>query len=124
MNNASAILRTLVVYAICVPVAIWLGYLLTSVAEFNSSLTFIEAGLFVLALCLPLLLRWHYILLVLCINLTVTIFFLPGQPPVWMLALVLSLGISILQRALNRDMRFISAPQIARPLICLMIVVG
>ena len=122
MNNASAILRTLVVYAICVPVAIWLGYLLHSVAEFNSRSTFIEAGLFVLALCLPLLLRWHYILLVLCINLTVTVFFLPGQPPVWLLAVVLSVGISILQRALNKDMRFISAPQITRPLICLAVV--
>jgi hypothetical protein len=123
MNNASAILRTLVVYAICVPLAIWLGYLLTSLTEFNSSSTFIEAGLFLLALSLPLLLRWHYILLVLCINLTVTIFFLPGQPPVWMPVLVLSLGISILQRALSKDMRFISAPQLTRPLICLMVVV-
>jgi hypothetical protein len=96
--------------------------LLTSVAEFNSRSTFIEAGLFVLALSLPLLLRWHYLLLVLCINLNVTVFFLPGLPPVWMPVLLLSLGISMLQRTLNKDMRFISTPQITRPLICLMVV--
>jgi hypothetical protein len=122
MNNASALLRTLIVYAICVPLAIWLGYLLTSMADFSRS-TYIETGLFALVLCLPLLLRWHYVLLVLSLNLSITVFFLPGHTPLWMPVLALSLGISVLQRALNRDMRFISAPQIARPLICLMVVV-
>jgi hypothetical protein len=121
-NNASAIFRTLIVYAICVPLAIWLGYLLTSMADFSRS-TFIEVGLFALVLSLPLFLRWHYVLLVLSLNLSATIFFLPGQPPVWMTILVVSLGISILQRALNKDMRFISAPQITWPLICMAIVV-
>jgi len=122
MNNASAILRTLIVYSICVPVAIWLGYLLTSMADLSRS-TFIEAGVFALVLSLPLLLRWHYFLLVFTLNLSMTVFFLPGQPPLWMLVLVLSLGISILQRALNKGMHFISAPQITKPLICLAIVV-
>jgi len=122
MNNNAAILRTLIIFAVCVTLAVWLGYTLNFVADFSRS-TFIEIGLFVLALCIPLLLRWHYVLLVLCLNLTVTVFFLPGLPPVWMPVLALSLGISILQRALNKDMRFISAPQIARPLICLAVVV-
>jgi hypothetical protein len=122
MNNASAILRTLVVYAICVPLAIWLGYLLTSMADFSVS-TYIEIGLFGLVLSLPLLLRWHYVLLVLCINLNMSALFLPGRPAVWLPVLALSLGISVLQRTLNKDMRFISAPQITRPLICLAVVV-
>src|SRR5471030_1243567 len=121
-NNAAAILRTLVVYAICVPLAISLGYMLTSLADFSRS-TFIEAGLFALVLCIPLLLRWHYILLVLSLNLTITVFFLPGQPPVWMAVLALSLGISILQRTLNKEMRFMSVPQITKPLIFMVVVV-
>jgi hypothetical protein len=122
MNNASAILRTLIVYAICVPLAIWLGYLLTSFEDFSRS-TFIEAGIFVVILCLPLLLRWHYTLLVLSLNMGLSVFFLPGRPPIWLLMLALSLGISILQRTLNRGMHFISAPRLSRPLICLAVVV-
>jgi hypothetical protein len=122
MNNAPAILRTLIVYSICVPLAIWLGYLLTSLADFSRS-TFIETGLFALALALPLFLRWHYVLLVLSINLSMTLFFLPGHPSVFMPMLAISLGISVLQRCLNKDMRFISAPQITKPLICLAAVV-
>jgi hypothetical protein len=122
MNNASAILRTLIVYAICVPLAIWLGYLLTSFEDFSRS-TFIEAGIFVVILCQPLLLRWHYTLLVLSLNMGLSVFFLPGRPPMWLLMLALSLGISILQRTLNRGMHFISAPRLSRPLICLAVVV-
>lgn len=123
MNNSSAILRSLVVYAICIPIAIWVGYMLTSLEDLTRS-TFIEAGIFALLLILPLLLRWHYILLVLTLNLGVTVFFMPGRPPLWMFMLVLSLGISVLQRSLNKGMRFISAPSIARPLICLAVVVA
>jgi hypothetical protein len=121
MNNASAILRSLVIYAICVPLAIWLGYTLTSLEDFTES-TYIEAAIFALLLSLPLLLRWHYILLVFCINFSMTIFFLPGRPAVWLPMVALSLGISVLQRALNKDMRFISVPRIALPLICLAVV--
>jgi len=87
MNNNAAILRTLIIFAVCVTLAVWLGVMLTSLEDLSRS-TFIEIGLFALALCTPLLLRWHYILLVLCLNLTVTVFFLPGVPPVWMQVLM------------------------------------
>jgi hypothetical protein len=122
MNNASALLRTLVVYAVCVPLAIWLGFTLTSLEDLSRK-TFIEVGIFALLMFLPLLLRWHYILLVSTLSLGVTVFFLPGRPPVWMLMLALSLGISIVQRTLNRGMHFISAPRLAWPMICLAVVV-
>src|SRR5260221_11546159 len=122
MNNASAILRTLVIYSICVPLAIWLGYMLTSLADFSRS-TMIEVSVVALVLCLPLMLRWHYVLLTLSINLALTLFFLPGSPPVWMPIVALSAGISMLQRTLNKEMRFISAPQITWPLIFLAVVV-
>jgi hypothetical protein len=122
-NNAAAILRALIVYAICVPLAIWVGYLLTSVADFSSRGSFIYAGIFVLVLCIPLLLRWHHILLVFCWNLAVIVFFLPGKPNVWLPMVVLSLTISVLQRALNKDMHFIRAPQITWPFLVLVAVV-
>ena len=122
-NNAAAILRALIVYAICVPVAVWVGYMLTSVAEWDSRESLIYAGLFVLVLCIPLLLRWHHLLLVFCWNLSLVVFFLPGRPNVSLPMIVLSLGISVLQRATNKDMRFIPAPQITWPLLALTAVV-
>jgi len=122
-NNAAAILRALIVYAICVPLAIWVGYLLTSVADLSSRESLVYAGLFVLVLCIPILLRWHHILLVFCWNLPMTVFFLPGKPQVWLPMMALSLGISVLQRTVNKDMRFIPAPQITRPFLVMIGVV-
>jgi len=122
MNNP-AILRSLIVYAVCVPLAVWVGYLLTSVAELSSRSSLIYAGIFVLVLCAPLLLRWHHVLLVLCWNLPLMVFFLQGSPLIWLPMVAISLGISVLQRTVNSDMRFISAPQITWPLIFLTVVV-
>jgi hypothetical protein len=123
MNNAPAILKSLIIYAICVPLAIWVGYSLTSIADFSSRSSLVEGGLFALLLCTPLLLRWHYVLMFLTLNLSMTVFFLPGTPPLWMVMMLVSLGISVLQRTLNRGMHFLSAPQLARPLICMAVVV-
>ena len=52
------------------------------------------------------------------------IFFLKGTPNLWLVMVTLSLGISLLERALNRGMRFIRVPQIAWPLMCLTVVVA
>src|SRR5580700_11777097 len=120
MNNAPAILKSLIVYAVCAPLAVWLGYLLTEPLDRS---TLITAGLLTLALVFPLLLRWHQFLLVLCWNLPLMVFFLQGSPMIWLPMVTISLGISILQRAVKNDMRFISAPQITCPLIFMVVVV-
>lgn len=119
MNNATAILRTLIIYAICVPVAIVVGVLLTEPMYASSWLNY---GLLAALLCLPILLRWHHPLLVFCWNMPLTVFFLPGQPTVWLPMMAASLGISVLQRTMNRDMRFLPTPRLFWPLICLLVV--
>src|SRR6185437_8397370 len=58
-------------------------------------------------------------LLVVCWNLPASIFFLQGNPSVVFVMIGISLGISLLQRATNRNMRFIHAPQITLPLCVL-----
>jgi hypothetical protein len=119
-NNTPAFIRTLIIYAVCVPLAIWIGYLLAAPADRD---TFSIAGIMALILAAPLLLRWHHFLLIAGWNLTMTIFFLPGRPPVWMLLTVLSLGISILQRATSNKVRFLSAPSITWPLLFFLAVI-
>jgi hypothetical protein len=120
MNNAPAILKSLIVYAVCAPLAVWLGYLLTEPLDRS---TLITAGLLALALVFPLLLRWHHVLLVLSWNLPLMVFFLQGSPMIWLPMVAISLGISVLQRAVKNDMRFISASQITCPLIFMVVVV-
>ncbi len=121
MNNSANLLKSLIVYAICVPLAIFVGFVLTNPMEVS---TFIYGGLFGLLLVFPLLLKWHVPLLLLSWNSAVVIFFLKGTPNLWLVMVTLSLGISLLERALNRGMRFIGVPQITWPLMCLTVVVA
>ncbi|HEY5298468.1 MAG TPA: O-antigen ligase family protein [Verrucomicrobiae bacterium] len=119
-NNTPALLRSLIIYALCVPLAIWIGYLLAQPLDREN---LIIAGIMALLLCAPILLRWHHFLLIATWNLTITIFFLPGKPQIWLLMSCLSLGIAIVQRTVNSEMRFISAPQITLPVVYLVGVV-
>ncbi len=118
-NNA-ALLRTLIVYAVCVPLAIAIGYMVTNPMDYS---TFGIFGLVALLLVSPLLLRWHHPLLVLSWNMGMSLFFLPSAPSLWLVMVALSLGISVLGRAMNSEMHFIHVPQITWSLLCLIGVV-
>ncbi|MEI9959636.1 MAG: hypothetical protein WDM76_00485 [Limisphaerales bacterium] len=80
-------------------------------------------GIVVAVLVFPLILRWHYPLMFLSWNANAHVFFLPGSPLVVLAAVALSLGISIVERAMNKDRHFISVPQITWPLIFFVVVV-
>jgi hypothetical protein len=84
--------------------------------------SFVQAGVLGLVLVFPLLLRWHQPLLILSWNLNVSIFFLPGRPDAWLLMAAVSLGISLVQRALGGG-KLISVPQVTWSLIFLIGVV-
>ena len=120
MTNAPALFRSLIVYAICLPVAVVLGYLLATPLDFTS------LGVEVIVLCVlavPLLMRWHHILLIAAWNSTAVLFLVPGRPPVWILLTGVSLGLSILQYALNRNLRPLPTRSIAWPVLFLVAVV-
>ena len=123
MNNSAAILRVLIVYAVCVPLALVVGYVSVSLVNSPTYSNFGAFGVLALILSAPILLRWHHPLLVLCWNLPLTVFFLPGQPGIYLPVMGLSLGISVLQRTIKKDKHFIPAPQITLPLLCLSLVV-
>jgi hypothetical protein len=119
-TNTTALIRTLVIYAVVVPLAIWIGFMVAG--PFDMA-TFSYIGIMALILVAPLLLRWHHFLLIATWNLGMTVFFLPGKPPIWLLMTALSLGISVLHRTINERARFISAPSITWPLVFLIAVV-
>jgi hypothetical protein len=120
MTSAQSLVRSLLIYAICLPLAVFLGYLLTTPADYGSILTL---GTVIAFLCVPLLIRFHYPLMLVSWNMVAVLFFLPGRPPIWMAAIALSFAISFTQRILNKDMRGIQVPEISRPLIAMMLVI-
>ena len=118
--NSATLIRTLIIYAICVPLAVFLGYELTSPLARS---TYYVLGLLVLALTFPVLLRWHHFLLFATWNLAAVLFFIHGQPPIWMLMVAISLGVSILQRTTDKTKRFSFEPHLVLPLIGLAVVI-
>lgn len=120
MNNAPAILRTLIIYAVIVPLALFIGYMLANPLDTS---TFMEAGFIALVLVFPILLRWHQPLLILSWNLNAMLFFLPGRPYLWLAMAVLSLGITVLQRATGGVKQLISVTPVTLSLVFLIAVV-
>jgi hypothetical protein len=119
MNNAAAI-RSLITFAVIVPLALIFGYLLTGPLDTS---TLLMVGIVASILAFPLMLRWHYQFMLFCVNAELAAFFIPGHPPMWLAAVPLSFGIAILHRALTKDTQFISVPQVTWPLLFLALVV-
>ena len=120
MNNTTDILKALVIYAICVPLALILGYQLTDPQAVSTRLI---ASLLTLLLAFPLMLRWQHPMMFFSWNMSMVFFFLPGSPPVWLLVAGVGLGIAVLQWSLGKTAGFISVPQVTWPLIFIIVVV-
>lgn len=114
MSNAAALLRSLTVYGLCLPVAVLLGYLLANPLDWN---TLLVGGIILFILLIPLLLRWHHVWLIATWNMSAVIFFLTGRPPLWSALAVISLVIGVLQYTLNRNAKFLYVPSVVRPLL-------
>jgi len=119
-NNVPAILRSLIVYGICVPLAIFVGYSLANPLDLN---TLGFYGVVIAVLLSPIMLRWHRELLVFSWSCSIAVFVLPGAPNLWIVMVCLSLTISILERILESDLKFIRVPQLTWPLLAFFVVV-
>jgi hypothetical protein len=120
MTNAVAAYRSLIVYALILPLALVMGYLLATPLD---PATLVLVTLVLVLLAAPLVLRWHHPLVFLTWNMTAVLFMLPGRPQIWMLAAVVSLGMSIVQRTLSSEMRFLSVGSVLGPVLFLTTVV-
>lgn len=120
MSNPLAIIRGLLIYGLCLPAAIFLGYLLATPLDWMS---FVLILLLVLVPLVPVLLRWHHVLVIASWNLAAVLFFLPGRPYVWVVLALISVVLSATQRILSRQVEHLSVPSVARPLWFLLLVV-
>jgi hypothetical protein len=120
MDASSANLGRALVYALIVPVCLWLGLMLSTP---TSAVSLVGVGVVLLALALPLLLRWHSVLLIGFWNAAIVVPFLPGQPPAWVPLAGLSLAIAVVNRTLRHRSQFIWVPSVAIPLLLLGLVI-
>ena len=119
MTSSNTALRAAIIYAVILPLALYVGYLLAEGGTVNK--LFVAFVIFVLLL--PLLLKWYHPMLFLVWNTTAMIGFLPGAPHFWLLMAAISLTIAVLQRTLTAEMRFISVPSLTFPIVFLLLVV-
>lgn len=119
MTSSFALPRIILIYAVVLPLAALIGYLLASPDSFTSHAM---VGLVVLGLSAPLLLRWHHLLLLLSWNAIINLYFLPGAPDLWMILAGISLVISTLDRVLTKKESETYVPSIVLPLLFLVLV--
>jgi hypothetical protein len=116
MSKELPSLSGLLVFGICVPLALLLGYVLATPSD-PASVVWIGLTLFLLSI--PILLKWHHEALIITWNVSLVAFFLPGAPAVGYLVGGLSLFFSAAKRALLRQGNYIHCPSVSIPLILL-----
>jgi hypothetical protein len=120
MANTFVVSRAQLVYVLCLPLAVVLGYLLADPMQFGS-MAIIAVVLGVL--CVPVFIRWYHPLLILGWNAAIQPIFLPGQPALWMLLALAGIIFALLNRFVSPDARFIEVPSLTRPMLFLLAVV-
>lgn len=119
-SNSAFLPKSLITFGIAIPLALLVGYFLATPTDLMS---FGIIGLLFLVLCIPLLLRWHYPALIFAWNANMTVFFLPGQPSLWMLLAAGSLFFTGLACLIDKQVRFQNVPSISWPLLVLTLIV-
>lgn len=116
----------MVVYAVCLPVAILLGYLLVNAVNdpYGSRASIAVIGLALFLMTLPLFMRWHHAWLIAVWNSALLFVFLPGGPMAWTLMSIISFSLAVGHYIMNRERKFLSAPNVTKSLIFLAIVVA
>lgn len=120
MANSFTVGRAQLLFALCLPLAILLGYLLSDpLDQANSFVGFLMLGV----LLIPLLMRGYHLALIFAWNAAITPVILPGQPFLWVPLAALGLGFAVVNRFTSSEAQFNSVPSISKPLVFLFLVV-
>ena len=113
-------MRMLIAYAIIVPLAVIVGYLLANPLDY-STVGFL--GIMFVILISPVFIKWHYPILIFGLSCPATCFFLPGKPPMAQVVVSISLLIAVTERILNSEKRFLRVSVMTWPLLFLVAVI-
>ncbi len=117
MTNPAHAMRILITYVIIIPLAILVGYLLTDPLDYGTLGFF---GIMIVILMSPILIRWHYPLLVFSMGCPAICFFLVGHPPLWQAMALLCFIIALVERTIS-SRRFMSVPLVTWPIIYIVV---
>jgi len=120
MANTFAVSRNHLIFGLCLPLAVLLGYLLAEPLELGTQAVVV---LVLVVLFAPLLMRWHHPLLVLSWNAALNPVFFPGRPYIWMVMSFISFFFAILNRSLSNSYRMLKVPPLTWSLLTLLGVV-
>jgi hypothetical protein len=118
--NTFVVSRNHLIFGLCLPLAVLLGYLLAEPLDSGSLAVIV---LVMSVLFVPLMMRWHHVLLLVTWNAAISLNFLKGQPTLWMMMAFLSFFFGILGRSVSEEKRFMWVPALTRSLLCLLGVV-
>ncbi|MEP6662092.1 MAG: hypothetical protein ABJC04_00385 [Verrucomicrobiota bacterium] len=116
MSSTVLKLRTVLIFSFAIILSILGGYLVAKPLNYTSLAFFVGLG-FLFAL--PLLLRWHFPLLILCWNTNMVVLGLKGQPPFWLFMIAISFSLTCLYYALDKRQKYLYVPSVIAPLIFL-----
>jgi len=108
------------IYAVCLPLAIVIGYMVSDPLDKTTDVT-LTIVLFLLVL--PLLLRWYHAWTIAIWNMAVVFVFLPGLLPGWMPVACVGFMVAIGHYILNRERKFLPTGSVSMSLVALAIVV-
>lgn len=120
MASTFAVTRNHLIFGICLPFALLLGYLLADAQDETSK---VIISLALAGLSVPLLIRWYHPVLIICWNMAAQPP-LPGRPYLWAVIALIGLLFAVLNRSINEDNRLAPVPQLTLPLLALLGVVG
>src|SRR6185437_9896901 len=120
MDNLLSLRRSALIYGLCLPVAVVLGYAVAKPDDFMSRASI---ALVLGIMSLPLLMRLHHPFLILTWNASLVVPFLPGQPNWWMCLSFVSLSFAILYWILSTKEEFVRAPSVSFWVFFILVVV-
>ena len=114
MASTFAVSRNHLIFGVCLPFAVLLGYLLADVRDPVSMVIIATA---IAGLSFPLMMRWYHAVLIFSWNLTAQATFLPGAPYMWAFFSFLGIFFALLNRSMNSENKFAHVPSLTTPLL-------
>lgn len=116
MDGGLPIQRTLILYVLVLPLAMFLGYTLAEPLETGTLAVLVMIAALV---GLPVILRFHHPVLVFCWHLAINPFFLPGRPYLWMLVAGVGFVVAVCGLSTDARRRFLPSAGVSGALIAL-----
>ena len=120
MASTFSVSRVQIIYSLCLPLAVLLGYFLADPMESGSMAVVL---LVISVLSVPLLMKWYHPLLVFSCNAALNLSFLPGAPALWILFALVGLFFVIVNRCIDGSRRLMVGGAVPWSLLVIGIVV-